>query len=227
MVDLDSIIAFESSSSSSLLHHPREGPSAGIVATTTTTATPPAMAGAAYGDSNKSHPHDPATSLTLALAPVEQLLSAVKARRMPLLGLSASLSPDHQVCRRLMDVGMREVLPLPLHKHAREVLLKYGRLYRHFNNDVPPHDSGDKAGGGNEKPPSPKAAGDKGNNNVGSTPRTARRVSMIQPSPRQQQQQHKSQSTSPYLNNHPHLGGGGAPAPDTSVSTIHINNNNR
>ena len=221
MVDLDSIIVSDTSSSPSplLLQKSREGSSTGIgttTATATAVATSSAIVGAAYSDSHLSHSHGPTSSLTVALASVEQLLSVVKTRHIPLLGLSARLSPDHPTCRKLLDVGMREVLPLPLPKHSRDVLLKYGRLYRYFNNAAP-HDSGEKGG---EKPPSPKAAtGDKGNNNVGSTHRTA------PPPPRAGlSMMHKSSAASPYLNNHSHLGGGGV-GTDNSVNTIHPHNN--
>ena len=252
VVDLDSIIVSESSS---LVRHQREvqpGIAAAAAPTTSTTtiAAVATTSTAIVGQSNQSHLlSDPASSssssLALALAAVEQLQSAVKVRRMPLVGLSTTLSQDNQASRKLIDVGLREVLPLPLHKHAREVLLKYGRLYRHLNNDAPSHHSGEKGGIGmgmgiglgiaigvgdrGEKPPSPKNAelplspknaGDKGTPRTTWTPRAG--LGMMQPSPLQQQ--HKSQSTSPYLNNHPHVGGGGGP--DNSINTIHVNNNN-
>lgn len=80
---------------------------------------------------------DPTATMGHALSIIEVLFRSVKKRHVPLLGLSSI--DDHDLQRRFMAAGVREVLHSPLHKTSRDILLKYGRLYRHMstNNTAP------------------------------------------------------------------------------------------
>lgn len=72
---------------------------------------------------------DPTSTMTSGLALLQQL--AVSSKNVPIIALSSI--DDRDLRRKIIDAGAREVLTLPIHKAARDILLKYGRLYHHLN----------------------------------------------------------------------------------------------
>jgi serine/threonine protein kinase len=72
---------------------------------------------------------DPTSTMTSGLALLQQL--SISSKNVPIIALSSI--DDRDLRRKIIDAGAREVLTLPIHKAARDTLLKYGRLYHHLN----------------------------------------------------------------------------------------------
>ena len=72
---------------------------------------------------------DPTSTMTSGLALLQQL--SISSKNVPIIALSSI--DDRDLRGKIIDAGAREVLTLPIHKAARDTLLKYGRLYHHLN----------------------------------------------------------------------------------------------
>jgi CheY-like chemotaxis protein len=74
---------------------------------------------------------DPTFTMTNGLALLRRLVVAVASKNIPIIGLSNI--DDQDLMQRIIDSGARELLTLPIHRGARETLLKHGRLCHHLN----------------------------------------------------------------------------------------------
>lgn len=72
---------------------------------------------------------DPTSTMSSGLILLQEL--SLISKNIPIIGLSSI--DDRDLRRRIIASGAMEVLSLPIHKSARDTLLKYGRLYHHLN----------------------------------------------------------------------------------------------
>jgi CheY-like chemotaxis protein len=72
---------------------------------------------------------DPTQTMTSGLALLRRLVMETS-KNIPIIGLSSI--DDKDLTRKIINAGAKEVLTLPIHKSAREILLKNIRLYQHL-----------------------------------------------------------------------------------------------
>lgn len=72
---------------------------------------------------------DPTQTMTSGLALLRRLVMETS-KNIPIIGLSTI--DDKDLTRKIINAGAKEVLTLPIHKSAREILLKNIRLYQHL-----------------------------------------------------------------------------------------------
>jgi CheY-like chemotaxis protein len=72
---------------------------------------------------------DPTQTMTSGLALLRRLVMETS-KNIPIIGLSSI--DDKDLTKKIINAGAKEVLALPIHKSAREILLKNIRVYQHL-----------------------------------------------------------------------------------------------